>query len=264
VATTKATPLKIKKEAGVLYMHQILHTPFGVAQIQVAVNQAKVRAALHKIAPDAFSGEGTAKAKELTAVACLKGGLEMAKACGLAPMKSLAKTVVTTAVVAQGEKYKKAGVIVKAYEKDQLKACGGFPGLEAKMAAARKAEGRKMLERGIPPKLVAVKLAKMRDEDEEVLKLAAEEVGVEYHEDESSGDDGSGRWRKRRAAPGAKNKNAAAQEDEEEAEPEEKKPDAAGDVEMNSPDDDNPPNNEPVSVTPGYQDIGPSTPNVQH
>jgi hypothetical protein len=96
----KVTPLKVKEDRGILYMHQILQTPVGVAQIQVAVNKEKLRGALKGLAQRAgvqFSGAQDKKVTDAAGVLALKGALDLADMCGGLPRASLTRTLAQAA-----------------------------------------------------------------------------------------------------------------------------------------------------------------------
>lgn len=95
MANVKISPLNVRRVNGVLYMHQLIQTPIGVAQVQVAVNETKVQNVVRNVLrrlPQAQGKVGPAKVQKAAAAASLKGGLELAAVCGGLPLKALRAT----------------------------------------------------------------------------------------------------------------------------------------------------------------------------
>lgn len=183
----------------VLIVEQTVQTTYGAARVQAVVNLPPLRDALKNVeAKGGVSGLSPEDREAHVNRAAVKGCTKLSKLAGFGPALQLAKQAGGAAMKAQGAKYAKVQKIVEAYKKDKLKAVGGFPGLEKKMTEARKKESLSKLTRGIPPQIVKVQENRARHEDEDVLKAAANEVGVQYTEGaaeaaEDASEEGDGR-----------------------------------------------------------------------
>lgn len=201
----------------VLIVEQTVQTSYGAARVQAVVNLPPLRDALKNVeAKGGVSGLSPEDREAHVNRAAVKGCTKLSKLAGFGPALQLAKQAGGAAMKAQGAKYAKVQKIVEAYKKDKLKSVGGFPGLEKKMTDARKKDSLSKLTRGIPPQLVKVQENRARHEDEDVLKAAANEVGVEFNEgaaeaaeDKSEEGDGGGEEAAPHSSPAHKHQDGA-------------------------------------------------------